>query len=787
MTAVVTRPGPGQRGPGQPGRRPARLARPGPPPPPGAPGRGGANQPSPFVAIGAELALVVATAAAGLGLARLFADGAFVGPVLLAAVGGHATAWVCRKRGLGLLPSALISLGGLLLALSWLVEARTTTMLVPTRATWDAIQADLLSAWERFGEVKAPTPSLPGFVLASVAATWLTATTSDFFAFRVRARFEAMAPGFTLFVFGSILGADRLRLPTTALYLAAVLGFLLWSEAARTAGAGAWFGGRARQGDAALLKAGAGLGAAALAAAVLVGPHLPGAGSAGLVSWRDTKEGSNRSRVTVSPLVDIRGRIVDQSDVEMFTVQADSEHYWRLTSLDRFNGTIWSSLGTYQPTKGDLPGTAVGRPVNQDYAIGPLGTIWLPAAYRAERVENVKGARFDRDSGSLLAESDTADGLRYQVLSMAPELTAAALATASPDVPPAIADDYLALPGAMPAEVADLARNVTAGAATGYDKARRLQDWFRQNFVYDLTVPAGHDNDAMLAFLAAKRGYCEQFAGTYAAMARSLGIPARVAVGFVAGTLGADGRYHVAGRDAHAWPEVYLGGFGWVAFEPTPGQGRNAPGTAAYTGVGAPEDNTQPGANAPTTTAPTTVPGGADTTLPDQEPQDDFTPGRQAGGGGNRLLTALKLLAAAGLLYVVAVPLAQQAVLRRRRRSAASPSAQVLTAWQEAQETLTRAGHPRRRSETASEFAHRAAPAIPASAAELAVLAGVTDMAGFSARGLTAEAVPAARHAATAVALEVRAQTSPARRVVWALDPRPVVAGRAKRSPTPPS
>ena len=102
-----------------------------------------------------------------------------------------------------------------------------------------------------------------------------------------------------------------------------------------------------------------------------------------------------------------------------------------------------------------------------------------------------------------------------------------------------------------------------------------LQDWFRTNFDYSLDSPAGHGDDALVDFLESGVGYCEQFAGAYAAMARSLGIPARVAVGFTPGNEDPDdpGLYRVLGRHAHAWPEVYFPGTGWVAFEPTPGRG----------------------------------------------------------------------------------------------------------------------------------------------------------------------------------------------------------------------
>ena len=66
-------------------------------------------------------------------------------------------------------------------------------------------------------------------------------------------------------------------------------------------------------------------------------------------------------------------------------------------------------------------------------------------------------------------------------------------------------------------------------------------------------------------------------------MARSLGLPTRVVVGFTPGQLRADGLYHVAGLDAHAWDEVWFDGYGWILFDPTPGRG--APGAEQHTGA----------------------------------------------------------------------------------------------------------------------------------------------------------------------------------------------------------
>src|SRR5439155_15660686 len=140
-------------------------------------------------------------------------------------------------------------------------------------------------------------------------------------------------------------------------------------------------------------------------------------------------------------------------------------------------------------------------------------------------------------------------------------------------LPTRVAGRYLALPPEFPDSVRRLAFQVTATGTSQYEKALLLQDWFRGNFRYDERVNFGEGNGALLRFLQARRGFCQQFAGTYGAMARAIGLPTRVAVGFTSGHPDDAGVLHVLNRDAHAWPEVYLAGYGWVRFEPTPGRG----------------------------------------------------------------------------------------------------------------------------------------------------------------------------------------------------------------------
>ena len=128
-----------------------------------------------------------------------------------------------------------------------------------------------------------------------------------------------------------------------------------------------------------------------------------------------------------------------------------------------------------------------------------------------------------------------------------------------------------------------------AHATTPFDKALAIQNYLTGPlFHYDLTVDIGDSTDALETFLLRTRhGFCQQFAAAMAVMARIANIPSRVAVGFTRGTEQPDHAWLVTTRDAHAWPELYFPGFGWLPFEPTPrGDGQAEP--PPYT-----TDNTQ--------------------------------------------------------------------------------------------------------------------------------------------------------------------------------------------------
>ncbi|PLS76143.1 MAG: hypothetical protein CYG61_03675, partial [Actinobacteria bacterium] len=569
-----------------------------------------------------------------MGMGRLFAGHAYLVPFVAAALVTHAVMWAGRRLGAPLLATALAASGALALTVGWVVLPDTTTFGIPGAATLDAARAALSDAWRQFAEVVAPAPVSDGFLIAGMAGVGVTAVLADWAAFRMAALFEAVVPSFTLFIFTATLGSSQRRGVLVGLYVATLLLFLLVHQAGLLAASSSWFASRSRDGAGALLQRGGALGAVAVMAGLAVGPSLPGADRPAVLAWRDSDLlGRDGRRTTISPLVDIRGRLVNQSGSEVFTVRSNQRSYWRLTSLDTFDGRIWSSDARHRPVRRQLPrGVATeGRTdrVVQEFTIASLSSLWLPAAYQPERVEGVDDVSYNEELGSLITNEDTTDGLTYRVESALPRFSPAELSRAGSALTGDQAQRFSLLPPISPRVVA-LARSVAneEPGATPYAKARALQDFFRSgSFTYDLDVEAGHGEEALESFLfRTRRGYCEQFAGAFAVLARAAGLPARVAVGFTPGELGSDGLFHVRGLNAHAWPEVYLAGAGWVAFEPTPGRG--APGAETYTGLpeaqarpespstattAAPRTTVAPGpATTPTTSTATTIPTGGE-------------------------------------------------------------------------------------------------------------------------------------------------------------------------------
>lgn len=590
---------------------------------------------------------------------------------------------------------------------------------LPTGDTWSLLRDDLRVVWEQFPTALVPVPGDSPFSVAALGAIGFVALTADAFAFRAHGRLESIAPAAVTFVVVSAVGREEGRVLTAAIWVGAALLALVLLRIGDDDGR-VWIG---RRGPSVLARRTSGAFMVVLlatASAAWLAPRLPGAGEDALI---DTRNSPNEVTQVLSPLVDIRSRLTNRGTTLLFTVEADQEAYWRLTGLPRFDGRTWSLPDRRLAEAGaDLrAGLASGPFIDQTIEIRALGGNLVPAAFTPVAAGPSAG-NVSSDDIELYFADDTSTlvvtggglrrGMLVDVVSQSPEPDPGVLRAAGVSSPPAA--EYLSLPDGFPTEFAQLARSVTAGAPTPYDQALALQTWFRTEFSYSLDVPPGHGEDAIADFLERRSGYCEQFAGTFAAFARTLGLPARVAVGFSPGDLGSSGRYEVRGRHAHAWPEVWFDGIGWVLFEPTPGRG--APRADRWTGVPpeqAESESTEPGGETSTTTTlpATTLPGEQATVPPPAQSATTTTqaPGAGAASSGPRgtdgTLVFLAVLAAI-VGWVTLMPVVVRSLVRSRRRT---PAARVLAAWQAASRSLADTGAKAHPGDTPHEHARRAA------------------------------------------------------------------------------
>ncbi len=679
------------------------------------------QDPQPPIWLETTAALLVPSACVG--FSRVFIDSSTVLPIIGAALLSSAVAVLARRLRIPLLLAGVISAGLLgALIINRYAPGTATLGVIPTGATVDQLQLLFDELIRNFQELKSPVPALQPFVAASMVGAWIMAFLTDWGAMRLRLAFEPVLPAGLLFIFASIppISAGGNLVVSTVAFGAGVAAWAVSQRAANLLQRGVWLANDHRRGPISIGTTGAVVAAVAVLAGALIGGRLPGAGADPLYSFKDQ---GDPTRVVVSPYVNIRSRLVTQTSKELFTVAADQPSYWRIAGLDTYEDDIWKVAGDFSPETGRLPGQrdygGQITEVTQDYSIKALAAIWLPAAFApAEILGATAEVTWNAENGSLTVANDIedSDGVDYSLKSNVPAYSVEQLQGASEVIPSDIAARYLTLPVDLTPQVQQRAVELTAGLTTRYDKMRAIQDHFRG---YEYSVQLGtREGDPVEQFLAERRGFCQQFAGTMALMARSIGVPSRVATGFTWGDpVGTDqetGRtiYSVTGRQTHAWPEVYFDDLGWVAFEPTPGRG--LPGAVSYTGVAALQDSdiqpNNPGEPTTTTTVdPAAGPGVS--VEPELEPFDEgafVEPVEDSGPLGFAVPWRLVALLGVVLAYVGGVPLIWHLRRKARRNRAATPARRVETAWAEAVEALELGYEIRRKpAETRTEFAGR--------------------------------------------------------------------------------
>ena len=221
--------------------------------------------------------------------------------------------------------------------------------------------------------------------------------------------------------------------------------------------------------------------------------------------------------------------------------------------------------------------------------MAPYQTIWVSRPLRIEYGPNPDGSI---DLGSMRASPPLKAGETYELRASFNEVTVDKMRKAGREYPDWVVRRYLQLPATITQRTYQLANQIAAGLDTPYDIAAAVTNYLRLNIKYSETVPAlPADKDLVDWFLFdLKQGFCNYYASAEVILLRALGIPARLAVGYAQGAkIPESDTYLVRQKDAHAWPEVYFPGIGWVEFEPTVSQ----PALARPLGF-APDDSDDP-------------------------------------------------------------------------------------------------------------------------------------------------------------------------------------------------
>jgi len=754
------------------------------------------------------LALVMIAAAA---FGRVYQGSATSLRLALVAAVAVLLAAAFERRNLAL--ATLVSAAGLVVLGSLLVFPSTTWFGLPTAQTLRAAGSAFASVARTSNSQVAPAAPLPPLLVAGVTAAWTAAYAAHALAVRARSPLLAIAPPAALMVFAGVVMGDGARPAYMFVFVAAAL-TVMFGDGLRRVGSwgpvSVWHErSTIRSGGGPTARAAIRIGIGCLVVAIITPWLLPGFGAKGLFSVH----GGLAATVSIDPIVDIRPRLLHNPALQVFTVDAKGPAYWRFLTLDTFNGQLW----TYSPsaTSGGYPVDGILRDVapslpcvnpqttqptevtnvprtcpagfpdkgptvlmlRQTYDFGPYTQQWLPAASQPEFISlSGDSIRFDPQSDSIELPDGSYKGLVYQTTSMEIIPTPAEL-NAIPTLQTPLNPDWqheLLLPTDLPPQIGAIARRVTANATTPYAKVMAIQEWLRSNFTYDLHVPPPRSANDLLYFLTkSHRGYCEQFAGTMAVMLRTLGIPARVALGFTPGNYDTvAGDYRVNTQDSHAWVEVEFPQYGWLAFEPTPT--RDNPIASAY--------DVPPSVGGGQTCAP------GDTACAAPPGQGGRAGGRVGGfsGPGERLrherngggaapfvappkpvplssrirhaaLIALAFALAAALLLIPPA----KAARRRLRLRARDPGARTLGAFQTFADRAADVGYGRHPSETPAEYARRIGAAFPEAGPQVTALAEATSRATYSADSVTSEEADAA------VAASLQAS-----RDVWRASPR---------------
>ena len=306
------------------------------------------------------------------------------------------------------------------------------------------------------------------------------------------------------------------------------------------------------------------------------------------------------------------GRGSELPETSIMTVEApprpaaSARYYWRARVYDYYANGQWTSTHSatqsVTPTSDQIsfePAEERSRATftfNPDIPIATLYAasqpVWVSRPAEVDLAYNPDGTA---DLSALHATQPLRAGETYEAQSFLSTATIAQLRAAGTDYPEWVTDRYLRVPSSITPRTLELARQIAGGLDNPYAVTAAVTTYLRTHIQYVETVPAPPAGREPLDWFLfdLREGFCNYYASAEIILLRSLGIPARLAIGFAQGERqeGQDEDegdiYLVRHRDAHAWPEVYFPGLGWIEFEPTTSQspvyrpsGESRPNTA---------------------------------------------------------------------------------------------------------------------------------------------------------------------------------------------------------------
>ncbi|GAB3649556.1 transglutaminase TgpA family protein [Glycomyces tarimensis] len=456
---------------------------------------------------------------------------------------------------------------------------------------------------------------------------------------------------------------------------------------------------------------------------------------------RELVEPPQLTDIDLNPLVRI-AEWAKYPDTELFRADIDGDAAMRLGVLTEYDGVTWQAGGDFRTAGSVLPGSGDGD-FTAEVEIIDLGGKLVPAVADPATVADLPIA-VNLHTRGLLTPEGLATGDRYRVgsdlLTVDPEAATDARIDLSDPV-------SVAIPPGAPEIMTTIADYITATYDTPYERARGLADFLSQHYAYDADAPSGHDYPALGFFLESpveaggQRGTSEQFAAAYAVIARLVGLPTRVVVGFDVPA----GASTVTAAQGLAWPEIAFDGVGWVRFDPMPAAGV-APVPPEQTLEELEEEpSEEPEENAGDGEAEDYN----DPALENEEGDFDGENAAEEEGVPTWLWWALAALAIASIPLVLK---ARRRLRQRRRLRRGSPAERVAGAWAEVLDQAARAGVTIGPHANAEEAAARAATLD----ADLGRLPALVNQAAFAPGSVN----EADAEAAGAIALGYRRDTN---------------------------